>query len=127
MSLRVAVGAIAGTLPARSSCPGTLIAAITFGLATGSGDIVNVRPQAAWGFAPWLRSLHGDGDIAFQQLEQFIHDIVLNGQLQVLEHTKGFVLELDQGIALPNRTEMNAGPHHVQRIDVVLPQAINDL
>ena len=53
--------------------------------------------------------------------------MILNGRLQLIKHTEGFVLKLDQRIALSNRTEVNAGTHDIQCVNVIHPQPIHDL
>src|ERR1700736_5870199 len=72
--------ASAGALPARSP-----IYAIAFGLAAGPGDIVHVGAKVAWRFAFGRGLLDLDGDVATQELEQVIHDVMLDGKLQIRE------------------------------------------
>ncbi len=52
---------------------------------------------------------------------------MLDGELQILKHAEGFVFELDQGIALANRAEVNTGTHDIKSIDVIHPEAVNNL
>src|SRR6266571_3852971 len=103
---------------------GTLIESIAFGLSAGFGDVINVCAQIAWCLALRLWPLYGEGKIVAQQPEQGIHDVVLDGLLQIIEHAECFVLELDEGIALSNRAEVNTCTHNIQGVDMVHPQAV---
>src|SRR5579885_527010 len=124
--LSIAVGtisAISGRQAAWRS-----FAAIAFGLAAGFGDVVGVGAQVAQLFAlNGLRALDVDGDAVFRELEQLINDVVLDGELQVLEHRERFVLEFDQRVALGKGTEVNAVAQGINSIDMVHPEAIDDL
>src|SRR5437868_4967214 len=82
--------------------PGKLFARIAFSLTTGSGKLISICTQNARRFAFWLRSLHCDANVAAQEPEQLIHNVVLDGLLELLKHAECFVLELNQRIALRN-------------------------
>src|SRR6266487_888198 len=72
-----------------------LLGAVAFGLAGGPGDIVAVGANVARHLALRLRALQRDRHLVAQEFEQRIDGIVLDSQLQLIEHAEGFVLELD--------------------------------
>jgi hypothetical protein len=93
---------------------GTFFGGVALSLAAGLGDLVNVGAQVAWGFTLWFGLLDSDGEVVAQEFEQRVYDVMLNGLLEVIEHTEGFVFELDERITLPNRAETDTCPHHIQ-------------
>src|SRR5579884_3968782 len=63
---------------------------------------VGVGAHVARRLALWLWLIHLQPDFVAQVLQQADNDIVLDGRLQLLEHTIRFVLELNQRVALAN-------------------------
>src|SRR5947209_9253723 len=106
---------------------GPFFGGVAFGLAAGFGDLVNVGAHVARSFALWFGPLDRDGEVVAQEFEQRVYDVMLNGLLEVIEHTEGFVFELDERITLPNRAETDTCSHHIQRVDVIHPETVNDL
>ena len=100
------------TVSTRGSGNGTIIR-IALGLTNSSGQIIGIGAQFARCLALWCRLLDTNGDISTQELEQLVDDMVLDSCLQFFEHTEGFIFEFDQRVALTNRTEMDAGSHHI--------------
>src|ERR1700694_2152241 len=94
--------ASAGALPACSP-----IYTIAFSLAAGPGNIIHIGAKVARRFAFGRGLLDLDGDVAAQELEQVIHNVMLDGKLQIREHAESFTSELDQRVALRYRAEMD--------------------
>src|SRR5579883_599135 len=109
VAARAFLGGVALYLPARLS------------------DGVGVGAHVARRLALRLRLIHLQPDFVAQVLQQTDNNIVLDGRLQLLEHAIRFVLELNQGVTLTDRAEVDAGAHDIQRVDVIHPQAVNHL
>src|SRR5438270_5683604 len=113
------------TVSARGSGNGTIIR-IALGLTNGSGQIIGIGAQFARRLALWCRVLDANGDFSMQELEQLVDDMVLDSCLQFFKHTEGFILELDQRVAVTNRTEMYAGAHYIQCVNVIPLLPVDD-
>src|SRR5579883_1674627 len=124
-------GSLAGAVTARwlamSIAARALLDGVALYLPARSGDGVGVGAHIARRLALRLWLTHLQPDFVAQVLQQADNDIVLDGRLQLLEHAVRLVLEFDQGVALANRAEVDAGAHDIQRIDVIHPQAVDHL
>src|SRR6266699_142200 len=89
-----------GATPAPRVWP--VVHRIALGLAYGPGEFIGIGAHFTRGLALGRRLLNAKGELTAHELEQFVDDMILNGRLQFVKHTEGFVLELDQWIALPN-------------------------
>ena len=78
------------------------ITAITFRLSAGFGDIINIGALVKGILSRWLGPIYVMDDVTTQELQQFIHNIVLDGHFQVIEHVESFVLELNERVSLSN-------------------------
>src|SRR5579859_7836713 len=122
--LSVLARAGSGTCDRPAHSPGLTIA---LSLAAGPGNVIDVGAQIARGFALGRGLLHPNGDIAAQEFEQIIDDMMLDISLQVLEHTERFVFEFDERVALRYRAEVDTVADNVYGVDMIHPQAVDYL
>src|SRR5579859_261533 len=100
---------------------------IAFSLAAGPGNVIDVGAQVARRFALGRGLLHSNGDVAAQELEQIIDDMMLDVGLQILEHAERFVFEFDERVALRYRAEVDTVADNVYGVDMIHPQAVDHL